>query len=209
MTERARTEEFLAALLRSIDRDRLGRELEAVLPDRGAATPSPARSVDGDGPLATKLLLTDLLDDDIVGAPSASPNYPLRVLFGTLSAKLTTDAGFAFAIALSALFRLPLGDEARLIYALETSSAFYVFCESCAIDGKARSAMAPLLATLLSSELGPLELVSVEGARTFDSSVHERAPGASPHAAAISRPASFLCRVRGTGAVRKRAWVVT
>jgi hypothetical protein len=61
----------------------------------------------------------------------------------------------------------------------------------------------------MSTQLAQVRFEAVDGARVFDSSVHERAPGSDPSGSRVVLPVSFLCRVAATGRVRLRARVRT
>ena len=77
------------------------------------------------------------------------------------------------------------------------------------LDPELVSKSTPLLAALMTNELERLKFESVDHIKVFDSQLHERAPGSDPTAFGVIRPASFLCRVASSNAVKVKAEVVT
>ncbi len=90
---------------------------------------------------------------------------------------------------------------------LEVSRLYYRWASERPLDAELVPQLSPLLARLMSTELTNLSFEAVDAARVFDSSVHERAPGApidasrdradpSRSSAAWSRTAGFEPRRR-------------
>jgi hypothetical protein len=100
-------------------------------------------------------------------------------------------------------------EEPKLRLALEVSRQYYRFVSEVALDREQTGQVSPLLAALLSSELGRVRLESVDHATVFDSQVHEREPGSDAASAQIASPRSFLCRVTSNNMVRAKAMVRT
>lgn len=162
--------------------------------------------------LLERIVLGDILDDAILEARPSDRSFPLRVFFGELGALLAKEGdvaehAFALASGLNFFFRAEMESEAQVRVAIEVSRAFYVVAKE--LDAEMVAKAAPLLAALMSSSLERVKLESVDHVRTFDSSLHERAPGADPTGSRIVRPATFLCRVTANNAVKAKAQVVT
>lgn len=162
-----------------------------------------------------RIVLSDILDDGILGARPSDKAFPLRMLFAELGEALANpeppalgDAAFALASALNFYFRATLDEEARVPVGLAISKLYYTFISAGKKDAREAQATSPLLAALLSGELERCKLESVDHQRTFDGALHEREPG-SGGSPTISAPKSFLCRVTATGVVRSRALVRT
>jgi hypothetical protein len=162
-----------------------------------------------------RIVLSDILDDGILGARPQDKAFPLRMLFADLGEALAkaespaiTDAAFALASALNFYFRATLDEEARVPVGVAISKLYYAFIGALKKDSREVQATSPLLAALLSGELERCKLESVDHQKTFDGTLHEREPGsgASP---TIVGARSFLCRVSATGVVRSRALVRT
>jgi len=157
----------------------------------------------------SRFVLGDLLDDSILGARPADEAFPLRVVFGALGDNLEEDSALVLASALNLFFRAPMEDEDRAVVGIEASRAFYRFAAAGRLEEEVRVQAAPLLAKLLGSQLARLRFESVDHHQTFDSKVHEREIGANASSLRLLAPASFLCRVGATGAIRTRAGVLT
>ncbi len=157
----------------------------------------------------SRFVLGDLLDEAILGARPGDAAFPLRLVLGELGGRLEEDDGLVFAASLNLFFRAPMEDEDRAVVGIEASRAFYRFAKEAAIEQEARAQAAPLLAKLLGSQLARLRFEAVDHVPTFDSMVHEREAGANANSLRVIAPASFLCRVAATGAVRTRAGVHT
>lgn len=152
-----------------------------------------------------KLVLADVLDDSITAARPDSSSFPLRLFFGELAARLHEDAGLTLACALSFYFRGEMEEDSKAALGVEVSRAFYAF----AIDPELRRRVAPLVARLLSTSLGKTQLVALDDAQSFDSATMDRDRDADPSAASPVAARSFLLRVTSTGAVRRKALVLT
>jgi len=208
-----RSDDVLEALMQSVDREKLDAALGELAPppspSSGASTSG--ASPGGPGPAAEaalkRLLLSDILDESILGARPGDAAFPLRAFLGTLASHLDDDDGFALATGLNFYFRARAGEEAKTHMGLEVSRLFYAWADA-ALGPSERATVAPILAQLMSMELERLRFEAVDGARAFDSSSHERAPGSAKRPQ-IQRPASFLCRVVSNGMVRARAEVRT
>lgn len=198
----------LDALLASVDRARFGRALEQLAPAAGGAA-GPATPTKTASAVLHRIVLSDILDDAILGARPGDAVFPLRMFFGELGEAVDTDTAFALASGLSFYFRVPMEEEAKMRVGLEVSRLYYRFAEE---RGWARDvviALSPLLARLMSTELERLRFESVDAAGAFDSSVHERAAGSDPTGSRIEGAKSFLCRVVSSSMVRAKALVRT
>ncbi len=213
----------LDALVASTDKDTLRAAVDARLgrvdtpaptvatgsPERLSAVPAAPRSASRlTDSVLSRLVLGDILGDDILGARPADKAFPLRLFFGELAEQLDEDAGFTLAAALNFFFRAPIDEDLRMQVGLASSRLFYAFAEDRNADRANVAVIAPLLATLMSSELPRLRLESVDHTQVFDSQLHEREPGSDPKSKAVV-PKSFLCRITATGMVRSRALVRT
>ncbi len=197
----------LEALARAVDKRALGEALAPALEGaREAPSPSAGRSA---AALVEKIVLSDILDDSILGSRPGDTSYPLRMLFGTLGDELEDDTAFALASGLNFFFRVSMDEEAKLAVGLEVSRLYYRFAEERPLDAELVAPLSPLLARLMSTELTHLRLEAVDGARVFDSAVHERALGSDASSPAIKQPKSFLARVVSNGRVRMKAHVRT
>jgi hypothetical protein len=206
---------WLDAVVRAIDPDKLDRELDEVLsaaesPPAGSSPP-PSASSPSTGPsdLFARVLLSDILDDSILAARAGDKAYPLRVLLTHLGEGLDTDTGLGLASALNVYFRVAMDEEVKMRLGLEASRLYYRFAAERALDGGLVTQASPLLATLMSGELGRLRFESMDAARVFDSQVHERTEDADSANSQVLSPATFLCRVTATNMVRARALVRT
>ena len=195
---------LVAAIVASVD----GPAIDAALAHARASTSTPASTSTSTSDLASRLLLVDLLDDDILGAKTGDRPYPLRLLFTLLGEDLT-GAGFDLACALNVFFRVEMDDEAKMRLGVEASRLYYRFVREKAIDPAIVAPLSPLLASLLSGQLERLRFESVDHQRVFDGAAHERAPGSDGTCATIREASTFLCRVSATGMVRARAMVRT
>lgn len=212
MSERL-TAEVLEALLAAVDRERFGKALAALAPKSTAA---PGGSAPGKAASAVlhRIVLSDILDDGILGARPGETSFPLRMFFGELGDALGHEGSFdetAFALAsgLNFYFRVAMAEEAKMRVGLEVSRLYYRFAEERPIERDVTLQLSPLLARLMSTELERVRLESVDAAGMFDSSLHERAAGSDPSGARVARPKSFLCRVVASSVVRAKALVHT
>jgi hypothetical protein len=118
----------------------------------------------------------------------------------------TSDEALTFAAAVNFFFRTSGEEESRVALGIEVSRAFYAFARS--LEPALRTTAAPILATLLSSELPRLRFESVDHLGTFDSNVHER-ERQSGQGGTIREVRTFLCRITASGMVRTKARVLT
>jgi hypothetical protein len=151
--------------------------------------------------------LADVLDDSILCANPSDKGYPLRLLFGEMSATMaSSDEALTFAAAVNFFFRTSGEEESRVALGLEVSRAFYAFARG--LEPQLRTSAAPILATLLSSDLSRLRFESVDHISTFDSNLHER-DRQSGQGSSIREVRTFLCRITASGMVRTKARVLT
>jgi hypothetical protein len=200
-------ERVVCAIVASADAASIDQALARARASTSTSTPTPTGLSPHDD-LASRLLLVDLLDDDILGAKAGDRPYPLRLLLTHIGESLT-GPGFDLACALNVFFRVDMDDEAKMRLGVEASRLYYRFVRERAIDGALVTPLSPLLASLLSGQLEKLRFESVDHQKTFDSNVHERAAGSDGASAGIREPLTFLCRVTATGMVRARATVRT
>jgi len=198
----------LEALGRAVDRRALG---AAVAKLAGPAQPAPPDSGGDETARATlsKIVLSDILDDSILGARPGDTTFPLRMFFGTLGDELEDDTAFALANGLNFFFRVGMGDEAKIVVGLEISRLYYRFAAERPLEEDLTRQLSPLLARLMSTELELVRFESVDTSRVFDSTVHERALGSDSSNSKIRAPKSFLCRVVSNDRVRVKATVGT
>ena len=218
-------ERIKQAVLSVIERTDFARQLANAVrelePAARVATASPPPSA-GTQKLLTRIVLGDILDDAILGARPQDRTFPLRLLFSELGTLLGDDSedgprahaaeqAFTLASGLNFFFRSAMDAEAKIRVGLEVSRQLYLL----AYDGQVKmdadviAKAAPLLATIMSSELERVKFESVDHARVFDSQTHERTSESDPTGSRILRPASFLCRVSTNNAVKAKAQVVT
>lgn len=205
----------LAALLASVDEGKLHRELVLRLPARPESdAASGASAADAPEPprdLLSKIVLADILDEEILEARAGEKTFPLRLFFGQLGASLLGPGGdlaFALASGLNFYFRSDMPEEERARVGFEVSRLYYRFAEG-ALERPLVAQVSPLLASLLGAQLTRLRFESVDHASVFDSALHEREPGASPQSGRLVRPASFACVVASNRMVRAKARVWT
>lgn len=194
-----------AMLARHIDQPAVMRALDAHF----AATPvAPQATVThelGRDAVLGRLVLSDVLDEDIAAARPDAPGFPLRLLFGELASRLHEERGFVLAAGLSYFFRAELEEDTRALLGVEVSRSFYAF----ELEPELRRRAAPLLAELMSGTLAHTRLEAHEDARAFDSSFMERAKDSDPSAGSPVSPQSFSLRVVASGLVKRKALVVT
>ena len=197
----------LDVLARSVDARALGEAVARL----GPASPAPA-AAPGDATaraVLRKIVLSDLLDDAILGARPGESSYPLRMFFAALGDELDGEVSFALASGINFYFRAPMDEEPKLAIALEVSRLYYRFAQERPLEPELVRALSPLLARLMSTELSQVRLESVDHAKVFDSATHERALGSDASSAKILAPKSFLCRVVANDRVRVKATVRT
>ncbi len=225
----------LSAIDRAVDARVLAEAVEALASERPsppltrengrAPPPSGAHGSPATQKLLTRIVLGDILDDSILGARPQDRTFPLRLLFSELSSLLVQDGtpdrpdneaetraadrAFTLASGLNFFFRAAMDDEAKMRVGLEVSRQLYHLADEAKIDIEIVSKAAPLLATIMSSELERIRFESVDHAKVFDSQTHERTLTSDAAGSRIIRPASFLCRVQANNAVKAKAQVVT
>jgi hypothetical protein len=156
-----------------------------------------------------RVVLADVLDEEILEARPGDRSFPLRLFFGALGAALGADTGFTLACALNLFFRADMDEEWKMRVGVEASRLYYAFVAEGRLDARAAKEVSPLLAKLLSTQLDRVRLEAIDHATVFDSALHEREPGSDAGSATVARPASMLVRVVANGMVRVKAGVVT
>lgn len=221
MDEEAIKKAVLAAIERTVDANQLAdvvrqyargpRPTHPEIPSDSMPPPSP-----GAQKLLTRIVLGDILDDGILAARPSDPAFPLRLFFGELSRLLAaedqetiSDQAFTLAAGLNFFFRAPMDPEAKMRVGIEVSKQLYALASAASLDRHIVSKSTPLLAALMTNELERLKFESVDHIKVFDSQLHERVVGSDPTSFAITRPASFLCRVASNNAVKAKAEVFT
>jgi hypothetical protein len=164
--------------------------------------------------LLNRIVLGDILDDSILGARPNDRTFPLRLLFSELGTLLAQDGpvaelAFTLASGLNFFFRAAMDGEAKIRVGLEVSRQLYMLVESAKMEADLVAKAAPLLATIMTSELERVRFESIDHTKVYDSQVHERTATSDMQSARILRPASFLCRVQANNAVKAKAQVVT
>jgi hypothetical protein len=181
----------------------------------GASTTSTSTSTSGGAQrLLERIVLSDILGDDILGARPSDRSFPLRVFFGELGALLAKDdavAEHAFTLAsgLNFFFRAEMESEAKVRVGIEVSRRFYEVAHEARMDAELVGKAAPLVAALMSTELERVKLEAVDHVKVFDSTIHERTASSDPTGSRVVQPASFLCRIATNNAVKAKAQVVT
>jgi hypothetical protein len=215
--------ELFEALLSAVDEERLeaalrarvggwdGQTSEVAAPPVDPGQPADAGDAEeaaADSTLHGRLLLADLLGDDIVGARPGDASFPVRVFISKLGEQLEDDGAFALANGLSFYFRATMDEEARVRIGLEVSRLYYAFA-GWALEESERKAVSPLLARLMSAELERLRFEAVDHEPVFDSALHERGKKADASSKHLQTPETFLCRVDANDMVRFKAVVTT
>lgn len=203
------TGEVLDALIAAVDRERFGKALAALAPKSAPASSESGAPSKTASALLHRIVLSDILDDAILGSRPGEPSFPLRMFFGELGDALEDETAFALASGLNFYFRVAMEEEAKMRVGLEVSRLYYRFAEERPIEREVTIQLSPLLARLMSTELERVRFESVDAAGMFDSSLHERAAGSDPSGARVERPKSFLCRVVASSVVRAKAQVRT
>ena len=204
-----RVKEAVAAAIDRVFAEEPNANAEAKHAAHAAAEPSP-----GAKRLLERIVLSDILGDDILSARPSDRTFPLRLFFGEIGALLVKDdaaADHAFTLAsgLNFFFRAEMEAEAKVRVAIEVSRALYDVAHEAKMDPELVGKAAPLVAALMSTELERVKLESVDHVKVFDSAIHERTAGSDPSGSRIVRPASFLCRIATNNAVKAKAQVVT
>jgi len=187
-----------------------------------ASPASPAAAASGGTQkLLTRIVLGDILDDSILGARPQDRTFPLRLFFSELGTLLAHDGAhdehgaaelaFTLASGLNFFFRADMDPEAKIRVGLEVSRQLYALAHDphAKMDADMVAKAAPLLATLMTTELERVRFESVDHVKVYDSQIHERTAASDPTGSRILRPASFLCRVQANNAVKAKAQVVT
>ncbi len=199
-------EKALEALASAVDRARFGQALEQLLPAQEVTAASPTKTASA---VLDRIVLSDILDDAILGARPGETSFPLRVFFGELGDALSTETAFALANGLNFYFRVAMDEEAKMRVGLEVSRVYYRFAEERPLARDVVLSLSPLLSRLMSTELERVRFESVDTAGVFDSSLHERAPGSDSSGSRVISAKSFLCRVVSSSMVRAKAQVRT
>ena len=207
-------ERIKEAVLAVIERTDFAGKVASALATAAPAAAAPPQTP-GTKRLLERIVLSDILDDAILGARPGDRTFPLRLFFGELGTLLASDAdhhadsAFTLASGLSFFFRAAMDPESKIRVGLEVSRALYTLSHDAQLDAEMVGKAAPLLAALMSTELERAKFESVDHSKIFDSQLHERAEGSDGSSARIVRPASFLCRVSTNNAVKAKAQVVT
>lgn len=154
-----------------------------------------------------RLVLADLLDDEILGARPGSPHFPLRSFMAELGQALDRDDALALAAGLNFMLRAALDEDEKVLVGFEVGRAYYRFADAIGLEGKEE--LSPLVAELLSSASERATFESIDHLQTFDSALCERDRGARQTNVRIARPTSFLVRLRANKAIRMKARVLT
>lgn len=221
MNEERIKQAVIAAIERSIDAGALASAVRECVEGEHEREPATAPTA-GTQKLLTRIVLGDILDDSILGARPQDRTFPLRLLFSELSTLLAYegddtdpkgahDAELAFTLAsgLNFFFRAAMDGEAKIRVGLEVSRQLYTLAHDAKLDADVVAKAAPLLATMMSTELERVRFESIDHTKVFDSQTHERTAASDPTGSRILRPASFLCRVSSNNAVKAKAQVVT
>ncbi len=201
------TDKVLEAVLSSVDHAALARALSPLLGSAAPAAPAgPGKTA---AEVLRKIVLSDILDDSILGARPGDTPYPLRMFFGTLGDELEDETAFASANGLNFFFRVNMEEEAKLWLGLEVSRLYYRYAAERPLDAELVAPLSPLLSRLMSTQMDNLAFEAVDHTKVFDSAVHEREMGSAGSSARVTAPKSFLCRVVSNGRVRAKAVVRT
>ena len=134
------------ALVGAVDRSKLADALERVMPK---APPPAASSTKTSAAVLHKIVLSDILDDSILGARPGDTSFPLRMFFGTLGDELDDDTAFALANGVNFYFRVPMDEEAKMLLGLEVSRLYYQWAHGRPLDPELVPQLSPLLARLI------------------------------------------------------------
>ena len=207
MSDARLAERVLDAVVKSVDRGRLASALTDLAPR------APATAAEGPTDTAravlSRILLSDILDESILGARPGETTFPLRMFFGELGDGLDDDTAFALANAVNFYFRVSMDEEAKMLLGVEVSRLYYRFARERPLEAKLTASLSPLLAQLMSTELERLRFEAVDNATVYDSAVHERSAGSDGSRSKVARPETFLCRVVSNSMVRVKAVVRT
>ena len=197
------------------------RELRRDLAGLTTPTPSPSAPTapapgGAEADVLSRVTLSDILDEGILGARPTDKSFPLRLLLGAMAEHVTSqknprarEAAFVLSNALNLYFRADLDEEAKIRVGYETSRTYYAFAAAAGLERDLVARASPLLAALLGTELDRVKLEATDHVSVFDSQLHERERGSDPHGSRIVSRGSFLVRVSATGMVRMKAQVRT
>jgi len=208
------------AVLSAIERTDFARVLAETVGEIKGAGSGTGTGTPGTQKLLTRIVLGDILDDSILGARPQDRTFPLRLFFSELGTLLAYDGddtkaahnaelAFTLASGLNFFFRATMDGEAKIRVGLEVSRQLYLLAHDAKMDAEVVAKSAPLLATIMSTELERVRFESIDHTKVYDSQVHERTTDSDPTGSRILRPASFLCRVQANNTVKAKAQVVT
>ncbi|MEZ4337035.1 MAG: hypothetical protein R3B82_10440 [Sandaracinaceae bacterium] len=198
----------LDALVRSVDTRALGEALKDLGP---AAKASPPTATGGDETaraVLKKIVLSDLLDDSILGARPGDIELPLRMFFGTLGDELGDETAFALANGSTSTSALRWTRRRSLSVALEVSRLYYKLAEDL-LDAELVRPLSPPRAVDEAPSSSRSGSRAVDGARVFDSWRSTSARSARSVEREDRGSKSFLCRVVANDRVRVKATVRT
>ncbi len=216
-------ERIKQAMLSAIERTDFARVVAGLVGEgetsaaTATTTPTPtAPPTPGTQTLLNRIVLGDILDDTILGARPQDRTFPLRLFFSELGTLLahddhTGELAFTLASGLNFFFRAEMDPEAKIRVGLEVSRQVYALAHdpNAKMEPDVVAKAAPLLATLMTTELERVRFESIDHVKVYDSQIHERTAASDPTGSRILRPASFLCRVQANNAVKAKAQVVT
>lgn len=215
------TDPIVRTILGHLEAALVSRERELRRDLAGLATPTPSAPVaatpgGAEADVLSRVTLSDILDEGILGARPTDKSFPLRLLLGAMAEHVTShknprarEAAFVLSNALNLYFRADLDEEAKVRVGYETSRTYYAFATAAGLERDLVSRASPLLAALLGTELERVKLEATDHVSMFDSQLHERERGSDPHGSRIVSRGSFLVRVTATGMVRMKAQVRT
>ena len=212
-------ERIKQAVLEAIERTEFARVVASLVAGERERErqPEETSATGGTQKLLTRIVLGDILDDSILGARPQDRTFPLRLFFSELGTLLANDESpaaepaFTLASGLNFFFRAEMDPEAKIRVGLEVSRQLYALAHDAhaKLDADMVAKAAPLLATLMTTELERVRFESVDHVKVYDSQIHERTAASDPTGSRILRPASFLCRVQANNTVKAKAQVVT
>lgn len=205
-----------------VQREReIRRDLEAHFAQRPAPSPAPPSPSHGgsggaEADVLSRLTLSDILDDGILGARPTDKSFPLRLVLGAMAEHVgahknekAREAAFVLSNALNLYFRAELDEESKIRIGYEASRTYYAFVHAALLERDLVARASPLLAALLGTELERVKFEAADHVAVFDSQLHERDRGSDPHGSRILARGSFLVRVAASGMVRMKAQVRT
>jgi hypothetical protein len=221
MDEQRIKQAVVAVIERSLDTSELAAAVEEALRGpRPTDPPTPPVQSPGTQKLLERIVLSDILGDDILGARPNDPAFPLRMFFGDLGVLLARDAtddeqthasihAFTLASALNVFFRAEMNADANAHLAMEVGRLFYAATWVARMNTELVARVAPLLALRMNRRLAVVKLESVEVGARFEAHLHDRVASAHPNGTQIVRAVSFLCRGIAKDDVIVKAQVVT